>query len=93
MNRNRLKKIILDILVILIGNLCIALAVAFFVIPNKLLVGGTAGIAVALNAFWAVPEEVVINVLVYSLFIAGAFVLGREFFLRPLQVHWCIRFF
>lgn len=84
MNRNRLKKIILDILVILIGNLCIALAVAFFVIPNKLLVGGTAGIAVALNAFWAVPEEVVINVLVYSLFIAGAFVLGREFFLKTI---------
>lgn len=84
MNRNRLKKIILDIIVILIGNSCIALAVAFFVIPNKLLVGGTAGIAVALNAFWAVPEEVVINVLVYSLFIAGAFVLGREFFFKTI---------
>ena len=84
MSKNRLKKIILDILVILIGNLCIALAVAFFVIPNKLLVGGTAGIAVALNAFWAIPEEVVINVLVYSLFIAGAFVLGREFFFKTI---------
>ena len=84
MNKNRLKIIILDILVILMGNFCIALAVAFFVIPNKLLVGGTAGIAVALNAFWAVPEEVVINVLVYSLFIAGAFVLGREFFFKTI---------
>ena len=84
MNKNRLKIIILDILVILMGNFCIALAVAFFVIPNKLLVGGTAGLAVALNAFWAVPEEVVINVLVYSLFIAGAFVLGREFFFKTI---------
>ena len=84
MNKNRLKIIILDILVILMGNFCIALAVAFFVIPNKLLVGGTAGIAVALNAFWAVPEEVVINVLVYSLFIAGAFVLGRKFFFKTI---------
>ena len=84
MRNNRCKKILIDILVILLGNLCIALAVAFFVIPNKLLVGGTAGIAVALNAFWAVPEEVVINVLVYSLFIAGAFVLGREFFFKTI---------
>ena len=84
MSKNRCKKILIDILVILLGNLCIALAVAFFVIPNKLLVGGTAGIAVALNAFWAVPEEVVINVLVYSLFIAGAFVLGREFFFKTI---------
>ena len=84
MSKNRCKKILIDILVILLGNLCIALAVSFFVIPNKLLVGGTAGIAVALNAFWAVPEEVVINVLVYSLFIAGAFVLGREFFFKTI---------
>ena len=84
MSKNRCKKFLIDILVILLGNLCIALAVAFFVIPNKLLVGGTAGIAVALNAFWAVPEEVVINVLVYSLFIAGAFVLGREFFFKTI---------
>ena len=84
MSKNRCKKILIDILVILLGNLCIALAVSFFVIPNKLLVGGTAGIAVALNAFWAVSEEVVINVLVYSLFIAGAFVLGREFFFKTI---------
>lgn len=30
------------------------------------------------------PEEVVINVLVYSLFIAGAFVLGRKFFFKTI---------
>ncbi len=84
MNKNKCKKILIDILVILLGNLCIALSVAFFVIPNKLLVGGTAGIAVALNAFWSIPEELVIHVLVYTLFIAGAIVLGREFFFKTI---------
>lgn len=85
MNESKLKKIILDILGILFGNACIAISVAFFVIPNKLLVGGTAGIAVALNAFWAVPEEIVINVLVYSLFIIGSLVLGKGFFLKTIS--------
>ena len=79
-----LYKMLVDFLVILLGNSCIALAVAFFVIPNKLLVGGTAGIAVAINAFWNIPEEIVINVLVYALFIAGAIVLGREFFFKTI---------
>ena len=84
MKKEKLYKLLVDFLVILLGNSCIALAVAFFVIPNKLLVGGTAGIAVLVNAFWAIPEEIVINVLIYALFIAGAIVLGREFFLKTI---------
>lgn len=84
MEKKKIRKTLIDILVILIGNACIAIAVAFFVIPNKLLVGGTAGIAVAVNAFWAIPEEIVINVLIYTLFVAGALVLGRAFFLKTV---------
>lgn len=84
MSKNKWSKILIDILVILLGNACIAVAVAFFVIPNKLLVGGTAGIAVAVNAFWGLPEELVINGLIYVLFIAGALVLGRDFFLKTI---------
>lgn len=84
MNDKKWSKFVIDILVILLGNACIAVAVAFFVIPNKLLVGGTAGIAVAINAFWKIPEEIVINILIYTLFIAGALVLGKEFFLKTI---------
>lgn len=84
MNKNRWNKLMLDILVIILGNTCIAVAVAFFVIPNKLLVGGTAGIAVALNAFLGVPEEIVINILIYTLFLAGTFVLGKGFFFKTI---------
>lgn len=84
MEKKKLYKIMVDILMILLGNACIAVAVAFFVIPNKLLVGGTAGIAVAINAFWSIPEEIVIKVLIYTLFVAGALVLGRGFFLKTV---------
>lgn len=84
MKEKKLRKLFIDILVILFGNSCIAAAVAFFVIPNKLLVGGTAGIAVALNAFWNLPEEVMIKVLVYGLFVIGALILGKEFFFKTI---------
>lgn len=84
MKENKICKILLDFLVIILGNTCIAVAVAFFVIPNKLLVGGTAGIAVALNKLWGFPEETVIHVLVYALFIAGAIILNRDFIIKTI---------
>ena len=84
MDRKKICKIIMDFLVIILGNACIALAVAFFVIPNKLLVGGTAGIAVALNALFGLREELVINILVYTLFVAGAIVLNRDFIIKTI---------
>lgn len=84
MQEKKFKKILTDILAITVGNASIALAVAFFVIPNKLLVGGTAGIAVAVNAFWNIPEELVIKALIYGLFVIGAVVLGKEFFVKTV---------
>lgn len=84
MKEKRWKKLLIDILVIVLGNACIAAAVAFFVIPNKLLVGGTAGIAVAVNAFLGIPEEIIINTLIYVLFIAGSLVLGKGFFFKTI---------
>ena len=84
MKENKICKILLDFLVIILGNTCIAVAVAFFVIPNKLLVGGTAGIAVALNKLWGFPEETGIHVLVYALFIAGAIILNRDFIIKTI---------
>lgn len=84
MRDKNIQKLLVDIPVIILGNLCIALAVSFFVIPNKLLVGGTAGVAVAINAFCNVPEELIIKALTYGLFIIGAFVLGKGFFFKTI---------
>lgn len=84
MKNKKYNKILLDILVIILGNLCIAVAVSFFVIPNKLLVGGTAGIAVAINALLGLPEELVIKTLTYGLFVIGAIILGKGFFFKTI---------
>lgn len=84
MKEKKLYKILIDFLVIILGNACIAVSVAFFVIPNKLLVGGTAGIAVALNKLCGANEEMVIHILVYALFIIGAIVLDRAFIVKTI---------
>jgi len=84
MKNKSFDKILTDILVIFLGNLCIAAAVSFFVIPHKLLVGGTSGIAVAFNAFFGFPEELVIKALTYGLFALGAVILGKGFFFKTI---------
>lgn len=84
MKNKNFNKILTDIWVIILGNLCIAVAVSFFVIPHKLLVGGTAGIAVAFNAFFGFPEELVIKALTYGLFVLGAVILGKGFFFKTI---------
>lgn len=79
-----LRGFLKDIPMVVLGNLCIAIAVVFFVIPNKILVGGTAGVSVVLNAFFGFNEEIMIKILTYLLFIIGAVVLGKSFTLKTL---------
>ena len=79
-----LRNYLLDIPTVLLGNLCIAAAVAGFVIPNKILVGGTAGVAVVVNAFLGVDEQITIRVLTYGLFLIGALILGKSFTIKTI---------
>ncbi|MEG0592175.1 MAG: YitT family protein [Coprobacillus sp.] len=78
------KKLSTDVFFIGLGNLCIAIAVGIFVIPNKILVGGTAGVAVIINAFIAIDEELLIKILTYTLFAIGAVILGKTFIFKTI---------
>ena len=49
MKNINLKKNIVDIVFILLGNLLLALAVHTFILPYEILSGGVAGIAVSLS--------------------------------------------
>ncbi len=83
MKRNKYD-ILQDISMVLLGNLMIAVSTVCFVIPNKILVGGTAGLAVILNAFFGFQEELTIKILVYVLFMIGTIILGKAFALKTL---------
>ena len=64
------------------GNFLVAFAVVFFVLPNNILTGGTASLAIALNPIFHVNNVLMINILSVSLFFAGWLILGRAFAVR-----------
>jgi len=82
--KSKLLGLLPDVPIVVLGNLCIALAVVFFVIPNKILTGGTAGIAVVLNAFLGFNESTTIKILTYALFLIGAVILGKSFTVKTI---------
>ena len=73
------KELVQDTLWILAGNIALAMGVAWFILPNDVLTGGLAGVAIALEPLIHLNPELVINVLTVVLFLAGSLVLGKKF--------------
>lgn len=68
-----------NIFLILFGNFLLAFAVGYFILPNNILSGGVAGIAVALHSFVNISTGWIVNILVIGLFLVGWIFLGRDF--------------
>lgn len=73
-----------DILLIVLGNFILAAGVAFFIIPNQILSGGVAGIAVAISPLLHIDSALLINIMTVVFFLAGTVVLGKNFALKTL---------
>ena len=73
------KEIIKDLALVLFGNLLIAIASVYFVIPMKIINGGVAGLAVVINKFIPIEETTLIYFLVIGLFFVGWIFLGHRF--------------
>lgn len=69
---------------LLIGNLCLALAVSYFIIPFNIISGGVAGVAVALSPLLHISEQIIIDAIVIITFILGWIFLGNAFALKTL---------
>ena len=61
------------------GNASVALGVAGFIIPNKILIGGATGIGLTLQRAFGVELATMIFILNVIFFLVGAFVLGKKF--------------
>ena len=85
MKNINLKKNIVDILMVIIGNLMLALAVHTFILPYEILSGGVAGIAVALSKITGYRSDLIISVLIWILFGFGAYFLGRKFTVHTIS--------
>ena len=73
------KTKITDLILVLLGTFILAVSVEMFILPYNILSGGVAGLAVAFEPFFHIDKTLFANVGVVGLFIAGSFVLGKEF--------------
>lgn len=76
------KKILLDYLLILLGGLLYAISTVLFIFPHGLLLGGTSGISVMLEALLPFSPGTILLVINTGLLIAAFFVLGRKMAVR-----------
>lgn len=78
------KEIVQEYLWVLAGNIALAIGVAWFILPNEVLTGGLAGVAIALQKVIPLSPELMINIGTVGLFIIGAIILGKKFAMKTI---------
>ena len=73
-----MKKEFLTYLFITIGSILYAIATVLFIFPHSLLLGGTSGISVILNAYISFSPGTILVIINFSLLIAAFVVLGKD---------------
>lgn len=79
------RKIISNIIGILLGNTIYALAVTLFIVPNGLITGGSTGIAIAMNYAFDISITTFVSFFNICMFIVGFFFLGKKFAITTLM--------
>ena len=69
---------------ILAGNAILAFAIAAFVIPNDIIMGGATGIGILINHFLSTDVAANVLVLNISALVLGYFALGKKFVLTTI---------
>lgn len=86
---------------VICGNFLYALTVKLFLLPSDLVTGGTTGIALVINHFFAVPISYFVLLFNVTMLLLGWKILGKSFamitlastFLYPLFLEFCDRIF
>lgn len=79
-----IKKLLFEVLSILLGNLLLAFAVSYFIIPNHILSGGVAGVAIALSPLLHVDIQTIITAMMIIWFVMGTIFLGKGFGIKTI---------
>lgn len=78
------KHYLVESLSILVGNVLLAFGVSYFIIPNDILTGGVAGVAIALSPLLDISVENIITGLIVICFVMGYLFLGKGFALKTI---------
>lgn len=74
-----------DILLLILGNLLLALSYELFILPLNIVGGGSGGISIVLHAiFKNISASVFVTIFVVLMFLLGAIILGKNFALKTL---------
>lgn len=87
------KTKISELILVILGTFILAVSVEMFILPYNILSGGVAGLAVALEPFFHIDKTLFANAGVLGLFVAGSFVLGKEFARNTLISSLCYPLF
>ena len=68
-----------DLFWVLVGNSINAFAVAFFILPNDLSMGGGTGISLIVNHFFNIPISAFVLIFNIIMFLIGSAFLGKKF--------------
>ncbi len=79
------KEMIIEYATIILGNIILSIGVGLFIIPNKIISGGLAGVANALEPIIHINPNITINVLTIVFFLLGSIVLGKKFALKTVM--------
>lgn len=79
------KDFFIDAVSILVGNIFLAAGVAYFIIPNNVLSGGVAGLAIAISPFFNIEVDTLITIIIVISYILGYIFLGKSFALKTLS--------
>ena len=73
-----MKKEISNYFLIVFGSILYAVATVAFIFPHSLLLGGTSGISVILNAYIPFSPGAILVIINFSLLITAFFILGKD---------------
>lgn len=80
----KIKRIVAEYLLILLGSILYALSTVLFIFPNSLLLGGTSGISVILEAFLPFSPGSILMIINFSLIVLAFILLGKDMAVKTL---------
>jgi len=78
------KQKVINFLIILLGNLSLAIGTSLFVLPHNIINGGTSGVSLIVESVFGINPEFVIFALCWFLFFVGLMFFGRIFAIKTL---------
>lgn len=82
--KNNIKRMIIEIIGILVGSFVMATGIALFLLPNQLSSGGVSGLATVVYYLLNIPMGTTILAINAPLFLFAVFKIGKKFFVKSL---------